>query len=207
MTLTSLRPARRALLLLLGACAASSLLAGCAGAQRSWAPTPEARWINWSRPVFSEINRETMFSLAHSPDHATLVIEQTHEGDRYLRNPRTWLITVPQTPSMLTPIELGENLPDNCWVLTRVGADPVAEFPARGRISVLSSDSESMTAQINISATMGPNTAGNAAPPEFSLDARMVFVRVTPRTDQPNHPATTSGVPLIKPKPETPLRQ
>jgi hypothetical protein len=207
MTVTTTRIACLAHLTLAGACAAASLLAGCAGAQRASAPAPEARWIRWSHPVFATINRETMFSLAHSPDRATLVIEQSVEGDRYLAAPRTWVISLPESPAMYSPIELAEDGPNNCWVLTRVGGDPVDSFPARGHISILASDAETLTAQVNLSADLSPATAGYAGPSEVALDARFVFQRVTPLTEQPDEPNTASGLPHVKPAPKPKIRQ
>lgn len=207
MTPTTRRSALSVSLLALGVSAALGFLGGCAGARQPYTAEPDAKWVRWSRPDFVELNHETLFTLAHSPDRASLIYEQTVEGDRYLPVPRTWLLTLPESPSMLTPIELSEDGPNNGWLLARIGADPTGSFPVRGRISVISSDAESLTAQVNISAIVGPASAGYAAPPEISLDARVVFVNATPQTAQPARPATTSGVPFVAPKKPKPIRE
>lgn len=181
-------------LLLTVAALAALPLAGCAGQRQAAEPAPAARWVRWSTPVFASINREALFSLAHSPDRSTLVFEQTQEAGQWLPRPRVWLISTPDTQAMFKPIEVGTQAQSQAWLVTHTSADVTEAFPAQGVISVLGSDSGSLTAQLNLTSRIAPGTAGYYGPAEITIDARVEFTRTTPHTPQPARPATTSGV-------------
>ncbi len=192
-----------ATLFLVGALAAASLSSGCSGAARSRSasdPDTSARWVRWSEPVFATINREAFYSLAHSEARSTLVFDQTDDAGRPVSPARTWIISMPDTPRMYSPIDVDQDADSRAWLLTSVRGHVSAPLHVRGRISVLSSDADSLTAQVNLISDIDPATAGFAGPREATLDARIVFTRVTPYTPQPRSHPSTSGVDSPAPK-------
>lgn len=176
----------------------SVLAGGCAGGSGGESTAGEGMapgaWTPSAAPTFAVINRESLFALAHSDESDALVYEQTEFYGRPLTPPRSWVIVLPQTARRNLPLDLGETGGGRAWALVSFDGAARRAIEAHGSVTVLSSDGESLTAQVNLTATGPAPTAGYAQAQRAGLDGRIVFLRATPATMSPPAPTTTSGI-------------
>ncbi len=184
----------RSSLLLVLSVAAGGCAGGAGGDLTGGDGMAPGMWAPSSAPSFAVINRESLFALAHSDESDALIYEQTEEYGQPLASPRSWVIALPQTAKRNSPLEVGESSGVRAWALVSFGGAPQRAIPAQGSVAVLSSDGESMTAQVNLSVAGPTPTAGYATAQRAGLDGKIIFVRSAPVTGVPSAPKTTSGI-------------